>query len=237
MKLLFCAGFLLAISAPILADPPCHMSELMGCVQIGIDWLHSLPPKSIPETEQDVDAMCTEITKAFDCAIKFRESCMTPLEKEVVLLVVEGALDLQKDFCTKGSASRGKYMTHSVCLNKVSHMEEIKTQIEYLLAVLENARNVKATDAVNYGCCGYRKFYNSFLKLTTDTCGKEAVDATQELISAAVAQLPDVACSGYTGEEDKCKAILPPEGSKPSSDANGTQFYKFIRDILKNWLD
>lgn len=78
---------------------------------------------------------------------------------------------------------------------------------------------------------------NAFLKLGTDNCGKEAVDAAEEIIAVAVAQLPEVVCNGFDGNEDKCKAVLPPEGSKPTNAVQEMASYKFIRDLLKNWLD
>lgn len=84
---------------------------------------------------------------------------------------------------------------------------------------------------------GYAKIMNSFIKLGKENCGEEAVSAAQELIGLAVAQLPEVVCGGYDGEEDRCKSILPPEGSKPSDNVKELEIYKFLRDVLKNWLD
>ncbi|KFM66652.1 hypothetical protein X975_22186, partial [Stegodyphus mimosarum] len=221
MKLLS-VGLLLALACCCLAEPHCHTVELMNCLDIGINWLHTLPKRSIPATDSELETMCQELDKAFNCAYKFRDTCMTPLQKEVIALLVEGVIGLKEDFCKPGSDLRAKYLNHASCLNKVSQSDDIKAQIEYLLAILEMSDKVPLKDRLTFECCGYAKVTNAFTKMGTDTCGKEAVDTAAELISLAFAQLPDVVCNGFDGEADECKVVLPPDGSKPSEDLKKT---------------
>lgn len=65
-------------------------------------------------------------------------------------------------------------------------------------------------------------------------CGKEATDVVEEIINMSVAQLPEVLCSGYDAEEDKCKSLLPPAGAKPSGNS---KILAGMREWLQHWLD
>ncbi|XP_055937838.1 uncharacterized protein LOC129967166 [Argiope bruennichi] len=237
MKLLLSLGLTLVLATLTLAEPPCHTSELMACVDIVINWSHTLPKRSLPVSEDEVKVECEAFTKAMDCAFKFRDSCVTPLQKEVLGLVIEGAQEFVKDFCTVGSATRLRYLEHAPCLNKVSQSDETKTQMEYALAVVESLNKQSEKDFIMYSCCGYRKIYNAFLKMGKDTCGKESVDPVLDMIRLVAAQLPDVICNGIEGNEDRCVALLPADGSKVSADAQKTALFTFLHNALKNWLD
>lgn len=45
-----------------------------------------------------------------------------------------------------------EYLAHSVCLNKISQMDAVKEQIEYILAVLEKASSVDQSEFISYAC-------------------------------------------------------------------------------------
>ncbi|CAL1276259.1 unnamed protein product [Larinioides sclopetarius] len=229
--------FNLFLATLTVADPPCHTSELMACIDIVIDWAHTLPKRSVPVSEDEVVIECEAFNKAVDCAFKYRDSCVTPLQKEVLGLVIEGAQQFVTDFCTVGSATRLRYLEQAPCLNKVSQSDETKEQIEYALAVVDSLRNQKDKDLIMYSCCGYRKVYNTFLKMGIDNCGKQSVDPVLDMIKLVAAQLPDVLCNGIEGNEERCVALLPADGSKVSSDAQKTAVFTFLRRALKNWLE
>ncbi|KAG8192230.1 hypothetical protein JTE90_014089 [Oedothorax gibbosus] len=230
-------GIILALSCSVFADPQCHTSEFMQCVDIAVNWLHTLPKQSLPETDDEIVYECQELTKAIECGLKYKDSCMTPLQKEFVGLLLDGVFEYRDSFCEKGSALRTKYLTHATCLNKVSKSEGVKEQIEYILAVVENMVSQKDSDKIMYACCGYRKIHGEFLKMSLDTCGKEATDMVIEFISMFMAQLPDVLCNSMDGTEDRCQKLLPPPGTKVSSDLKNTALFEFIEDALSNWID
>lgn len=52
----------------------------------------------------------SELNKAMDCAFGYRDNCTTPLQKELIGLLIEGAIGLEKDFCTPGSNSRASML-------------------------------------------------------------------------------------------------------------------------------
>ncbi|GFT94298.1 uncharacterized protein NPIL_607721 [Nephila pilipes] len=237
MKLLLSLGLTIVFAASVFADPPCHTSEIMQCVDIALNWAHSLPKRSLPTTEEEIDVGCEENNKAMNCALKYRDDCVTPLQKEVLDMVVEGAIKSVKDFCTPGSNMRKSYLKHASCLNQVSQSDGVKEQIEYILAIVENMKNQDNKNMIMYSCCGYRKVHSWFLKTGIDTCGNEAVQPVLDMIHAVASQLPDVLCNGMDGSEDKCTALLPPLGSKVSAEAKKTALFTFLHNALKNWLD
>ncbi|GBL96442.1 hypothetical protein AVEN_43751-1 [Araneus ventricosus] len=237
MKLILSLGLTLVFATLTLADPACHTSELMACVDIVIDWAHTLPKRSLPVTDDEVKVACDALNKAIACGFKFRDNCVTPLQKEVLSLVIEGGQEFVNDFCSSGSGTRQRYLDNAPCLNKVSQSDDTKEQMEYALAVVESLTKQKEKDLIMYSCCGYRKIYNKFLKMGSDTCGKESVDPVLDMIRLVAAQLPDVVCNGIEGNEDRCVALLPADGSKVSPDAQKTALITFLRHVLKNWLD
>ncbi|GIY50567.1 uncharacterized protein CEXT_361781 [Caerostris extrusa] len=237
MKCLLSLGLTIVLATLVVAEPQCHTSELMQCLDIVINYVHTLPKRSLPVSEQQVGEVCDTLNKGMNCALKFRDNCVTPLQKEILGLVVEGASEFVNDFCTSGSNTRKKYLANAECLNTVSISDETKTQIEYALSLVEYLNKTKHNEIITYVCCGYRKVYNTFLKMATDTCGKEAVDPVLDMIGLVAAQLPDVVCSGVEGNEANCVALLPPAGTKVSAEAKKTAIFKFLHHILKNWLD
>ncbi|GFR05251.1 uncharacterized protein TNCT_248441 [Trichonephila clavata] len=237
MKLLLSLGLTIVLAASALADPQCHTSELMQCIDIVVNWAHTLPKRSLPTTEEEVVVECEAFNKALNCALKFRDNCVTPLQKEVLGLVVEGAIEFVNDFCTPGSNTRKNYLKHAQCLNQVSQSDGVKEQIEYILAIVENMKNQDDKNLIMYSCCGYRKVHSWFLKTGIDTCGNEAVQPVLDMIHLVASQLPDVLCNGMDGSEDRCTALLPAVGSKISAEAKQSALFTFLRNALKNWLE
>ncbi|XP_015926685.1 uncharacterized protein [Parasteatoda tepidariorum] len=236
--LLLIVGITIALpSMALSAAINCHTSEIMKCVDLGVDWFISLPKRSIPVTVTDVDNMCDNLEKAFECAHKYLDTCLTPMQKEVVDLAVEGVEEFRYQFCSKGSPQRSRYEAHSECLNQVAQLDEVKDHIEYFLAVLENINSIENEKKLMYGCCGYAKGYNIMQDLVKSKCGEETAQADRELLGMIFAQLPDVLCNGFTGNEDRCKAVLPPDGTKPTNALKGTALYDYVRHALQKWID
>ncbi|KAG8192229.1 hypothetical protein JTE90_014088 [Oedothorax gibbosus] len=235
--LLLILGLILASSCSVLADPQCHTSEVMQCADIAIQWVQTLPKQSIATTEEDVAYACQELTEAIECALKYKDSCMTPLQKEAVGFLLDGVFEFRDSFCKSGNALRATYLAHATCLNKVSQSEGLKEQIEYSLAVLEGMMTTKNSDKIMYSCCGYRKIRGELCRMVQDTCGQEALDMVMDLIHMVSAQLPDVVCNSIDGNEDRCQQILPAPGTKVSSDMKSKPIYEFLQNSFSTWVD
>jgi len=235
-KLLLILGLSIVLPCLVLSNPQCHTSELRQCFDIAINWLHTLPKRSLPVKEPQLEVMCTEFDKLYTCLTKYRDSCLTPMQKEVLGLVTEGVANFNSDSCKPGP-DRIKYLKHAECLNKISQSDEVRDTIEYILAMVEKLKDIENEKKLVYACCGYVTGLGLFTDMGERDCGIEAVEASKEIASVIFAQGPDVLCNGFTASEERCVAMMPPTGTKPSDALKGTALYDFIRYVLKNWLD
>ncbi|XP_015926686.1 uncharacterized protein [Parasteatoda tepidariorum] len=236
MKLFLILGIAIAFPCLVLSDN-CHSSEFCKCVDIALDWLDTLDKGSIPVTENEVETMCTELEKAFTCADKFIDACVTPLQKELIALTTEGLQDFRHKFCAKGSPLAAKYIAHAPCLNKVSQMKEVREGMLYLLAAVEKFKEVPDDKKVTYACCAYGKIHHDSLDLLKNNCDEATVQTDKEFTEMIFGQLPEVICNGFTGKEEKCKAVLPPPGSTPSESLKGTEVYTLLKRVFRNWIE
>ncbi|XP_054714573.1 uncharacterized protein LOC129224178 [Uloborus diversus] len=218
------------------SEPQCHTTEMWQCSNIAIDWFHTLPPKSIPESEAEIETMCQEGRNTINCFNGYGKRCMSPLQKELAALIFEGAIELYNELCTKGSPSQDKLLKHAPCLNEVFKTEEIKTLLDHILVTFKKSHIVPLQDVLPFTCCGINKSCHKFLGLIRKTCDDEAADLVKDLKLLAVGQLPEALCKEGDGSEEICQQLLPPDDAKLSA-TEDSPFLKTLKDVLKNWMD
>lgn len=219
-------------------EPVCHMKEAFDCLDIIVDFINSQPKRSIGQTDEDVDNFCKSANESMSCFNEYRKRCMTPIQQELSDLLVEGIFNLRNQLCgSSTSPIRTNYLAHAECLNKVAQSDSTNNNLHYLLAIIERFVALPNSQRINFICCGYGKMYNAIRSDAVNTCGEEATKAGEDFINLSVAQLPRMICTGYDGSSDECKAVLPPDGAKPTDEFKDNAIYKFAYSVIKNYLE
>lgn len=220
------------------AEPQCHMQEAFSCLDIGIAYINSLPRRSLPKTEEEVDVFCSAENHTLSCLVDFGKRCMTPIQRELVSLIGEGYLDFYDQACVSvPSPIRTNYLAHAECLNKVTQGEKMDENLKYLLAAIERLMVLPYSEMIEYLCCGYTKIYDLIRKDVVNTCSEEAAQSLENIVQLVIAGLPEVICSGVDGDSEKCTAILPPPGAKPTEKIKQNSLYKYVFTALKDYLE
>lgn len=163
---------------------------------------------------------------------------MTPIQREVLSLSTEGIEDLRNQFCGSSNAKmRTDYLSNVECLNKVIQGEGTNNNLQYLLAISERIFTLPNAQRLNFLCCGYSKMYRNIMSESVSTCGEEATKAGQALVDLAVAQLPNMLCTGYDGNSEQCSKILLPDGAKPTDEFKENPVYKFMYNLIRNYVE
>lgn len=231
-------GICLAILTFGSAVPQCHLAEVFTCMDKPVDFMNSLPRRSLPKTDDDVGKLCKAMGEGITCLDDYRDRCMTPMQREFLALSNEGALELRNKFCgSSASKERTDYLTHAECLNKVTQGEGTNNNLRYLLAIAERFLNLPNSERLNFLCCGYAKMYHKIRSEAVNTCGEEAAQAGDALVQLAIAQFPNMLCTGFDGNSEECTKVLPPDGAKPTDEFGENPVYKFFYNLIKNYLE
>jgi len=191
--------------AGVASADRCHLRELDLCVASGAG------NNKISTTEADVDKQCGVMQEVSDCFGNYTKSCATPIQRELVALVSEGARDVQKQFCTRGNKLRTEYLKHAPCLAKTQ--PQGRKCLNDVQAGLEKIEESKFQDRISTACCVYSRYTACSTKSIENACGKEAVEYGNLLIRLATSNLLDVVCQSYLSNP-VCDRLLPPPGTK-----------------------
>lgn len=214
------------------------MQEFCSCFDVVISYINSLPRRSLPKTEDDINAVCTTANTTGHCLKDFSKRCMTPIQRELAGLMTEGFKEFYDQLCVSiPSKIRTDYLAHGECLNKVTQGEGTNNLLHYFLAVFQRFLTLKHSDKIQYLCCGYTKIYHAFRSDVVNTCTEEAAQAIERIYHLMLAQLPNVICTGVDGDSEECTAILPPPGAKPTEEIKENAIYKTVFNLLKNYLE
>ena len=67
-------------------------------------------------------------------------------------------------------------------------------------------------------CCAVRRMRKCSGDIIEAKCGKEGVKYSSQMITnVAGTRIPEIACRDYDPTSAKCKAVLPPPGTKPAN--------------------
>lgn len=198
------AGLLLVAIGGATADR-CHLRELDLCVASGAG------NNKISTTEADVDKQCGIMQEVSECFGNYTKTCATPIQRELVGLISEGARDVSKKFCTRGDKLRTEYLKHAPCLAKAQPQgRKCLTDVQ---AGLEKIEEAKFSERISTACCVYARYSSCSTKVVEGACGKDAVEYGNLLIRLATSNLLDVVCQSYLNNP-VCDTLLPPPGTK-----------------------
>jgi len=195
-----------ACTASWVAGQSCHLRELDLCAATGIG------NNKISTTESDVDKQCAVMAETRECFGNFTKKCTTPIQREIVGFITEGANDVSKRFCTRGDKLRTEYLKHAPCLVKTQ--PEGKKCLKDVQTGLEKIEESKFQDRISTACCVYARYNACSTKAIEGTCGKAAVEYGNVLVKLATSNLLDVVCNGYE-RNPVCNTLLPPPGTRP----------------------
>jgi len=183
----------------------CHLRELDLCVASGAG------NNKISTTEAEVDKQCGVMQEVTDCFGNYTKACATPIQRELIALVSEGAREVQKKFCTRGDRIRTEYLKHAPCLAKTQ--PQGRKCLNDVQAGLEKIEESKFADRISTACCVYARYSTCSTKVVETGCGKEAVEHGNLLIKLATSNLLDVVCQSYLNNP-VCDRLLPAPGTK-----------------------
>ncbi|OQR79142.1 hypothetical protein BIW11_00196 [Tropilaelaps mercedesae] len=183
----------------------CHLRELDLCVASGAG------NNKISTTEAEVDKQCGVMQEVSECFGNYTQSCATPIQRELVGLVSEGAREVQKKFCTRGDKLRTEYLKHASCLAKAQ--PQGRKCLNDVQTGLEKIEEAKFQDRVSTACCVYARYAQCSTQVVEGTCGKAAVEYGHLLIRLATSNLLDVVCQNFLNNP-VCDTLLPPPGTK-----------------------
>ncbi|XP_022698849.1 uncharacterized protein LOC111266005 [Varroa jacobsoni] len=201
----YIVGYLAMLAVVGANADRCHLRELDLCVATGAG------ANKIPTTEAEVDKQCGIMQEVNECFGNYTKACATPIQRELIALVSEGAHDVQKQFCTSGESLRTEYLKHAPCLAK--SQPQGRKCLNDVQAGLEKIEEAKFADRVSTACCTYARYQSCTTKAIDAACGPAAVEHGKLLIKLATADLLDVMCQSFLNNP-VCDSLLPPPGTK-----------------------
>jgi len=184
----------------------CHLRELDLCIASGAG------NNRVATTDAEVEKQCATMREVSECFGNYTKTCATPIQRELVGLLSEGARDVQRKFCTRGDKLRTEYLKHAPCLAKTQPQgRKCLTDVQ---AGLEKIEEAKFDARISTACCVYARYNTCSTKTIEGSCGKDAVEYGNLLIRLATSNLLEVICQSYL-TNPVCDRLLPPPGTKP----------------------
>ena len=209
------AAVLVLLSVAVIgseAADRCHLRELDLCAAT------YATSNRIATSESDVDKQCNLIQEVSECFNNFTKLCTTPIQRELVALVTEGARDAQKKFCTRGEKVRSEYLKPASCLAKAQPQGRIC--IDDVKSGLQAIEEAKFSDRISTACCVYTRYADCATKTVESQCGAEAVEYGNLVIRMVSSNLFDITCQAFKNNP-QCDTLLPPSGTKAKSSGKG----------------
>ncbi|GBM87138.1 hypothetical protein AVEN_247009-1 [Araneus ventricosus] len=230
MKYLFAFAVFIALAYQATAQS-CHLREVDLCIATMIFHYQG---SGVPVDESSVESLCESIDETTQCLRNFTNKCMTPVQREVLQLVSEGSEATVKDFCTKGSEVRVKFLKHAKCLGEVHADDSMRECMVGMQLAIEKVTETQFDKRVGTLCCGFRQFLACGEKLTEQKCGREAVEMGRTIAELAVTELPNVVCHSFDPNSNSCQALLPAKGSTPRGTQSSSQLARLLATALGN---
>ncbi|OQR79140.1 hypothetical protein BIW11_00194 [Tropilaelaps mercedesae] len=197
----------------------CHLRELDLCAAT------ALSVNKIPVTLAEVDSCCALGKDAKQCVDTFLQRCATPLQREIIGFITEGAVRTAERFCTKGDAIQTQYLDNAVCLAKAQ--PETKMCFDDVRAGLERLETVNIEDRITTACCIVTRYNKCVIGIVETICGENIIDYGLLVARMISGNTVNELCQGFDSNPI-CKNLLPAPGTK----ATGTS--KSIASKLLN---
>lgn len=112
---------ILVFQIPSVADGQegpnsCHLREFDLCLASAVVFVQQ--PSNGKVSEADIEKQCALFKETEQCIKAFDETCMGPMQREMVLFMSGGVLRYMQEYCKKGSALRKAYLKHGDCTNR-----------------------------------------------------------------------------------------------------------------------
>ncbi|XP_023218949.1 uncharacterized protein LOC111621114 [Centruroides sculpturatus] len=231
MKVVYLVAAILLFGAEQSLQQSCHLRELDLCAASMLLFTQG-QSSPIAANEEEVTKQCEYITEARHCINNFTNKCTTELQRELLKYVLEGTEKTMDDFCTKGSNLRKEYLKYAPCVSK--HFEDQRPCLNDALATLETLEHKKFDERIPTICCGYSRFRKCLSNNVINKCDKEADKLIDKVIQLTATDLLSLICGNYDHSGDKCKGLLPSEGSKPKGSNSNSALGRILSAFLTN---
>ncbi|XP_023218951.1 uncharacterized protein LOC111621116 [Centruroides sculpturatus] len=227
MKLfLFAIALVFGIKQSYAAE--CHWREIDLCLATAA--LYGTGGNIIPENEENVELFCSTVQEGQSCVGNFSTKCMSSSLRQLLYLFVEPTVQFTQDFCTKGSASQKKWLQHAPCL--AEHFDDARPCIDDGLTALEYLTKVPPKDRFSSLCCTFTNIRQCLGNLLSEKCSKDAEDLMDVMLRSLISDLPFTACQSFDPKSDKCRAVLPPPGTKTAGSESELQIVRLLSTFL-----
>lgn len=234
----------------------CHMRQVDACFYSIVSLTSQVA--NVITTESGVNQFCSTVSSSVSCLKTYLRRCSTPLQREMFNFFSDQFTSRVDEFCNSTNL-KSQLLTHSPCIqSSVFNNQQYKaTCVNDLLAAFDKGRQlvtgqrsindvltsisslndrIFASDALlDVSCCGFNRFTRCFQQRVDNSCGKDAVTAIDMFTSRTFGVAMDKICPAklfdVTGE--KCRSILPTEGSKADlGTLNDNPFGKYVMQYL-----
>lgn len=216
----------------------CHLRELDLCAASMLVFTQN--PNGLVTSEAEMNKQCVHLREADKCLRGYMRRCMTPMQRELMMLAANSSFQLLDEYCLKGSKLRQSYLKHAQCLSQIQKRQEHKGCMRDLQAALElltsnqipakannklektsnsTLHSTSQSDAngkrLQLGCCAIRRLESCLGGQTEKRCGKETIQFVQSVMRRATSRLPEVVCRNFKPDGPECRALLPKDGAAP----------------------
>ena len=206
---------------------------------LATEWLISLPLTRLsaahaatgrPALEAELDRQCVALKKADVCVKNYSRNCATGLQRQMINLWFNGPANLHREYCTKGSQTREKYIENAPCLRK-SFNDGKQTCMKDMKVAFEFVTTVKWDKRQPLTCCAYNRALDCQTKLTKKECGTDSVTFVKDLLRTALSRMPEIMCHDYTSKTRICRD-LPPPGTESRGGPTTSALNKFLTSYI-----
>ncbi|XP_074598141.1 uncharacterized protein LOC141852884 [Brevipalpus obovatus] len=188
------------------------------------------------KTSRGIDEICSNSQESLKCLSDFIVKCGTPIQQEMFRFALEQFEKSVDRFCKPGEL-RNDFLVHSPCIaDKVLGKQEYKNKcnMPFTASVDKTDKLPEFDDRLDLVCCGYNRWENCLLEMTTKECsgaGKEALNAFME---KAFAGLSNMVCKqpDFVFTTDRCKSLYPPEGTVVTNKNTKNPISKYLTSYL-----
>lgn len=225
---IFVFAIILIIGVKQSYSDDCHFREIDLCLATAA--LYGTGGNIIPDNEENVEMFCSTVQEGQSCIGNFTTKCMSASLRQLLNLFVEPTVHFTQEFCTKGSPIQKRWLEHAKCLSE--HFEEARPCIDDGLAALDYLVNIKPKERFSSLCCTFMNIRQCLGKLLNEKCGKDAEDLMDVMLKNLISDLPFIACQSFDPNTDRCKAVLPPPGTKSAGADSQLQIVRLLSTFL-----
>nr|ACD11801.1 hypothetical protein [Isometrus maculatus] len=225
---IFIFAFILVFGVKQSYSSDCHWREVDLCLATAA--LYGTGGNIIPDNEENVEMFCGTVQEGQSCIGNFSTKCMSSSLRQLLSLIFEPTIAFTQEFCTKGSSIQQRWLQHAKCISE--HFDEARPCIDDGLSALEYLTKVEPKNRFSSLCCTFTKIRQCLGSLLNEKCGKDAEDLMDVMLKSLISDLPFVACNPYDPKSDKCKAVLPPPGTKTSGAESELQVVRLLSTFL-----